>query len=180
MAKFSKHSGFTLIELLIVMAIIGILAATAIVNFGKNEDRDVRQQKDRLTSFLREVQNKALSGDKAGISTTDKICGYGFHFDSGNLQAYYASESGADANCSAADNTYTHNSGNKLDKFVPGNGVSVTSFSADIFFMVPTGDIYKAGATGGTPLTNISDFSISLTKGSNTASATITSGGIIK
>ena len=85
----SKHTGFTLIELLVAMAIIGILAATAIVNFGKNEDRDVRAEKDRLTSFLREVQNKALAGDRAGISTTDKICGYGTYFDSGNLQAFY-------------------------------------------------------------------------------------------
>jgi prepilin-type N-terminal cleavage/methylation domain-containing protein len=160
--------GFTLIELLVVMAIIGILSATAIVNFGKNEDRDVRQEKDRLTSFLREVQNKALAGDKAGMTldADEKVCGYGVYYDSGNLQAYYASQPGVDATCLAASDTDLTG-----DKFVPRNGVSINSFEEEIFFKVPTGDVYVDGSK---PTT---DFTISM---SSSVSVTITPGGIIK
>ena len=182
--KIAKRSGFTLIELLVAMAIIGILAGTAIVNFGKNEDRDVRMEKDRLTSFLREVQNKALTAEKVS-GASGKVCGFGVHYDSGNVQVYYANTSGStslDDSCSATSNVYDETK--KLEKFIPGNGVSITEFTDDIFFMVPTGDIYKAGSiakppVGGTKLS--ADYPISLTKGtSGAASATITSGGIIK
>ena len=138
----SKYTGFTLIELLVVMAIIGILAATAIVNFGKNEDRDVRAEKDRLTSFLREVQNKALAGDKvSGVS--GKVCGFGVHYDatSKNLQAYYTNTSGLTAMDDACP-AMTYDLSNKLEEFIPRNGVGITDPGEDIFFSAPTGEVF--------------------------------------
>jgi prepilin-type N-terminal cleavage/methylation domain-containing protein len=158
--------GFTLIELLVTMAIIGILAATAMVNFGKNDDRDARQEKERLTSFLREVQNKALVGEK--ISTASgKICGFGVYYDSGNLQTFYASEPDVDAPCSpAASNTDLTG-----EQFVPRNGVSIAEFSEEIFFEVPTGNVY----IGGSRPTDV--FTISM---SSSVSVTIAPGGAIK
>jgi len=172
--KIQNYSrGFTLIELMVAMAIVGILAATAMVNFGKNDDRDVRAEKDRLTSFLREVQNKALAGDKADITLVadEKICGYGVYYNSGNLQAFYASVSGLDSNCSTASKSNIDNV-----EFIPRHGVTITSFD-DVFFSSPTGDVF----VGGSEPDPVSGFSIGLTKGSSTdIYVNITSGGNIK
>jgi prepilin-type N-terminal cleavage/methylation domain-containing protein len=156
----NKYSGFTLIELLIVMAIVGILAATAIVNFGQNEDRDVRQEKDRLTSFLREVQNKALAGEK--ISTASgKVCGFGVKMSGSNLIDYYVKVSSLDDDCSSHINDpetdYT-------DTFYFSNGVSIKdgfSGTNKLFFLIPSGEAYLDGSNStGFPIT------INLIKGS--------------
>jgi type II secretion system protein H len=153
--KIAKRSGFTLIELMVVMAIIGILAATAMVNFGKNADRDVRSEKDRLTSFLREVQNKALTAEKEGLTPTGKICGFGVHFrDSSTIQIYYVETNDLDVGCEEdASKTNSSNAYSTAALFPGGSFIFKNSVTADealplpddIFFMAPNGEIYYGG-----------------------------------
>jgi type II secretion system protein H len=163
----NSGKGFTLIELMVVMAIIGILAATAVVNFGKNADRDVRQEKDRLTSFIREVQNKALAGDRSGISTSNKICGFGFRKAGSEMESFYVSTSDVDGNCSTSWKTYAKTTYNTLS---PSNG-STYSLTGNVFFLSPNGDVACDGCSLPVDTT--------ITKDSSTIRATVDSVGRI-
>src|SRR4030043_948872 len=92
----NSRKGFPLIELLVVMAIIAVLTATALVNFGKNEDRDVQLEKERLTTFIRDAQNRALTGEREGISLNGRLCGFGVHwYSSTQIGIYYILVTGA-------------------------------------------------------------------------------------
>jgi prepilin-type N-terminal cleavage/methylation domain-containing protein len=171
----NSQEGFTLIELLVSMAIIGILAATAIVNFGHNDDSDVRREAIRLTSFLRDVQNKALAGEIPDESLTagcysnhkftcNKICGYGIKNAAANstsLQAYFVYDTDLNADCTSNLSSLTKVD---IDKHQMMNGVTV-NFPNGVIFHVPNGEVYK---DDGSLLTG--SVSFSLTKGSTTLS----------
>lgn len=165
----SKHTGFTLIELLVVMSIIGILAATAIVNFGKNEDRDVRQEKDRLTSFLREVQNKALASERAGIPADRKVCGFGVRqqASTNNIESFYVYTTDVNGDCSVSWKTYTKFA---YETFYPSSGAAF-SFTGNVFFMAPNGDVACDGCT--------LPVSATITKGGASINAAIDEAGRI-
>jgi prepilin-type N-terminal cleavage/methylation domain-containing protein len=169
MTKFSKQSGFTLIELLVTMAIVAILAGTAIVNFSKNSDRDMKQERERFTSFLREVQNKALAGDRSGITLTanQKMCGFGVNQQGGSIiQAYYIVAGNLDADCSTTANSY--DSTRKLEVLVLSNNVTISGSFSDVFFLSPNGKIYYGGSD-----TFTSPITINLTRGGSSGSIPI-------
>jgi len=192
----NSPQGFTLIELLAAMAIIGILAATAVVNFAKNDDRDVRAEKDRLTSFLREAQNKALAGEKVP-DFTGKICGFGvrhpiIHSSVCSGRRCYPITKPADwleveARATTAATELTEDCGYVLSvpvdlgiydvlkftlgTFYPSNGTKV-NLAKDVFFLPPSGE-----ATCGTGCTF--PVSATITKGSATATVTIEQSGNI-
>ena len=178
--------GFTLIELLVVMAIIAVLTATALVNFGKNEDQDVRLERERLSTFVRDVQNRALTGEREGISPDGRLCGFGVHwYSSTQIGIYYILVTGAgwqDADCAAVSHRFS-NSPQFADVTIRENynlkpGMTVSSFNdIDVFFMTPSGITYLAGPLSETMLGN--DFLISISKGGNSAVVTITSAGNI-
>jgi len=145
------------------------------VNFGQNEDRDVRQEKDRLTSFLREVQNKALTGDKTGttLGVNEKLCGFGVNEENAsNIRSYYIVAGSLDDACAGVTNTF--DSTRTLDSFSLKKSVEIDSSSfSDIFFLSPNGIVYSGGsALSGT-------VSIPLKKGSAALNISIDeSGGI--
>lgn len=149
MWTLKKHNlanpGFTLIELMVVIAIVGILSTVALVNMGKNEDRDIRNEAQRLTSFLRSVQHKALAGEY--VATSNKVCGFGAHKVSGSeLAAYYIPAPDLDTSCAdIVDKSYSD--ANKLDSFNFLNGVTVGDFE-DLFFLSPNGEVSTLDPNG--------------------------------
>jgi prepilin-type N-terminal cleavage/methylation domain-containing protein len=183
----NSSQGFTLIELLVVMAIIGILASITLVNSGKNPDRDVRQEADRLSTFLRSVQNMALSGeqvsqaDVASCYTAGKytcnVCGFGAKKVGANIQVYFVKRSSVDGSCTdfgtLTEVIYTNK------KFSPRNGVVIGSGlpAGGVYFMIPHGDVYGDGS----PAPSNISVSLSKTDGSTASvDVTVTPSGIIR
>lgn len=141
--------GFTLIELMITVAIVGILASIVVVNMGRNSDRDVRQEADRFTAFLRDVQNKAVSTQKQTVS--GKLCGYGIHKNSDSdpksdeVWVYFVDTPDLDADCANVPNKYPDKNKIAADTFYFENNVKIST--SDVFFLSPNGEVYYDGSS---------------------------------
>jgi prepilin-type N-terminal cleavage/methylation domain-containing protein len=168
--------GFTLIEILVVIAIVGILASMALVNTGKNPDRDLRQEAERLTTFLRDVQNRALAVEKTTLGSGQKNCGFGVHKNSDSELWVYYVETDIDNNCSSVSKNYPGGTGDpyKIDTFVLKNNVTANNFS-DLFFLSPYGEVYY----GNSPVSTSNPAKITLGKESLTVDVNIKESGDI-
>lgn len=174
-----KDYGFTLIELLVAIVIISILTLAALLNFGKNDDRDLQQDVDLFLSVARTAQNKALTGEKDVNYPSRHICGYGVHYDTvGNVWVIYYSyiDSLVSQTCQSQDKkagqcTCTYENHYPLH----GSGINQAD---DVFFSVPYGDVYDGSVDSQNKIT--SDITIQIKKGSLIQNIKVTPGGLIK
>ena len=133
------RSGFSLIEALVVIAIIGILATTIIVNFARNDDQAVRLERDRLTTFIREVQNKTLTGEYVGPAA--KTCGFGMVQNEANIESYYLTVTDVNDSCTLLASNNTPGETTNQPVFYPASGVTI-NLPSRIFFLIPYGDVF--------------------------------------
>ncbi|MFB3925722.1 MAG: type IV pilin protein [Syntrophales bacterium] len=86
------QKGFTLVELMIVIAIIGILAAIAIPQFGAYRERGFVSSMQADTSSLRTAQEGYFADKSAYTNATSDLTAYGFKgFSTGNGASFTTS-----------------------------------------------------------------------------------------
>lgn len=103
-AKIITSHGFTLIEILISITILAALGVVGVAYLGGyRQSVSLDSEAEKITAYLRQVQNKALSGEAiSGQDPTD----WGVHFVNAlSGEAYYAVFRGSSYSAEASDET---------------------------------------------------------------------------
>lgn len=146
------NKGFTLIELVIVTAIISILAAVMLTNYGAGS-RGFREQRSAqvVAQALRSAQVKALGSEV--INCTDPPCKYGVEIRVGSPDIIIY---GDGINGFASNNSYQSSgpTSELIEIFQLEDGIVVTSVSPggvplDILFEPPHQEITFRPSGGG-------------------------------
>ena len=128
--------GFTFFELLISVAIFIAISAVTVANLrGGDQVSELKQSADVLVSYLKEAQNRALTGIAA-----DSVNGYGLTLTNGQsvFRTYRDSASSGTAR--------RFDSGELLETVGFRKKVSISSATGDVFFQIPSAQLYLDGA----------------------------------
>lgn len=138
----ARNKGFTLVELLLVVSLIAVLSSFLIPGFSNYIDnQNIRQAQELLKSDLRNVQNKALTGVGASVSTVDY---WGLKIPSSDAKnyIYFQSQTNDGSACDSAVANET--SGN-----LPGDVVIKGANGVCVFFSLRNGDATIVNLVGG-------------------------------
>lgn len=106
--KKNKKGGFTLIELLIVIAIIGVLAATVVVSLGSQTDSAKEGSAKVGVSSVRNLATVSVVDSDRG---TTAVCEYMYPKVSGEKGSWDWGDGGDGNECNAVDSTTAAESG---------------------------------------------------------------------
>lgn len=135
MSQMNKKNGFTLIEMIIVIALMAILALTAIpVITGYQTDAKLASTASRIISTLRYSQNKSIVGE--GTST------WGVHFDTTSSHFFSIFQGSSYASGTNTEPVY-------LTDGVSLSNISITGGGNDIIFTRLTGKTSTDGSGTG-------------------------------
>jgi prepilin-type N-terminal cleavage/methylation domain-containing protein len=135
------NKGFSLVEVLVATAIIAVLSAALLFNFGTSaKNKTARlQTASVIASDIRRAQSMALSGARFGGNA---VCGYGIHYLSSNSYQIYAKAIPV-TGCSTVS-TRNYQTGDlvvEIKKLINKSMEFRSSFS-DIFFESPDPKTY--------------------------------------
>lgn len=136
-------NGFTIFELLVAISIFVIVTAVMLANFrGADRMNELMLSADLSASYIREAQNKAVSGITEGGSIVN---GYGVSMVNG--QTFFTTY----ADPVGGNNRYT--AGEEITSVNLNKNVSITGATVDIFFRTPDGMVYEGGALASNVIT---------------------------
>lgn len=132
-------AGFTLIEMTVIVAIIGFLSTSLILNFSRTRI-DIDQSANLVMATIREAQTKAIA---SRVYNGYNPCGYGIHYINANQFAIYVGPAATTNDCITIDKNYQSNQDTLLSSQTFAN--SRVQFSGpfnDVFFLPPDPKTY--------------------------------------
>ncbi|PIR41260.1 MAG: hypothetical protein COV31_02545 [Candidatus Yanofskybacteria bacterium CG10_big_fil_rev_8_21_14_0_10_46_23] len=132
-----KNAGFTLIEILISLAVLAIVSASVLSNFGalSRSESTIQRAALQFVSGVRSAQTQA-------VTTTDVRgdipCGYGVHYEDGNSAFVFVSPKPFTGSCATQNRNYSASSDQIHQTIVfSDKNIEIKSAFADIFFEPP-------------------------------------------
>jgi len=139
-----KESGFSIIELLVVIFIIGLISSSVLVSyFNGNNQYSLTQATQILAANIRQVQNKALSGQQQGVSPY----GFGVKIVSATQYVIFLNPT------SAPSNDYVEGSSQIVETISLPTGTVVSPINQRIFYIPPDPTTYLNNSAGAGSIT---------------------------